>query len=173
MTTDAELNLKFPFDVNLSKILPDLFRLTTKAQKPDIQFPQYTYVNGPKTQPGSNLCSWIMSPQKRFHKKVKSTNFSPISDLIFLRLTKTVKQLFVCLYKHNRNLKTYKKKFSYIYCLFSCLKKCFRFQQKTPFNVNYSLTGAATGGSVRKGIFRNFAKFKGNHLWQSLFFNNV
>ena len=162
MTIDAELNLKFPFDVNLNKILPDLLRLTTKAQKPDIQFSQYTYVNGPKTQPGSNLCSWIMFPQKGFHKKVRNTNFSPISDLLFLRLTNTI-----------ATWRLTKKKFSYIYSLFSCLKKYFRFQQKTPFNVNYSLTGATTGGSVRKAIFRNFAKFKGNHLWQSLFFNNV
>ena len=27
--------------------------------------------------------------------------------------------------------------------------------------------------SVRKGVLRNFAKFKGKHLWQSLFFNKV
>ena len=34
---------------------------------------------------------------------------------------------------------------------------------------------AATGGvrSVRKGVLRNFAKFTGKHLWQSLFFNKV
>ena len=123
MTIDAELNLKFRFDVNLNRILPNLLRLTTKPQKPGIQFLQYTYVNGPKTQPGSNLCSWIMFPQKRFHKKVKNTNFSPISNLLFLRLTKTVKQLFVCLYKHNRNLKTDKKKSFLIYILFSLVSR--------------------------------------------------
>ena len=27
--------------------------------------------------------------------------------------------------------------------------------------------------SVRKGVFRNFAKFTGKHLFQSLYFNNV
>ena len=27
--------------------------------------------------------------------------------------------------------------------------------------------------SVRKGVLRNFAKFTGKHLWQSLFFNKV
>ena len=27
--------------------------------------------------------------------------------------------------------------------------------------------------SARKGVLRNFAKFTGKHLWQSLFFNNV
>ena len=41
MTIDAELNRKFPFDINLNKILPDLVRLRTKAEKPDIQFSQY------------------------------------------------------------------------------------------------------------------------------------
>ena len=34
-------------------------------------------------------------------------------------------------------------------------------------------TEAATGGSVRKGILRNFSKFTGRHLCQSLFFNKV
>ena len=38
MTIDAELNRKFPFDIDLNKILPDLVRLRTKAEKPDIQF---------------------------------------------------------------------------------------------------------------------------------------
>ena len=28
-------------------------------------------------------------------------------------------------------------------------------------------------GSVKKGVFRNFARFTGKHLWQSLFFNKV
>ena len=41
MATDAELNRKFPFDINLDKILPDLLRLRTKTQKPE-QFSQYT-----------------------------------------------------------------------------------------------------------------------------------
>ena len=27
--------------------------------------------------------------------------------------------------------------------------------------------------SVKKGVLRNFAKFKGKHLYQSLFFNKV
>ena len=43
---------------------------------------------------------------KELIKKVKNTNFTPISDLHFLRLTKTVIQVFVCLHKHNRNLKS-------------------------------------------------------------------
>ena len=51
MTTDAELNRKFPFGIDLNKqkqniqnkkILPDLIRLRTKAEKPDTQFSQYT-----------------------------------------------------------------------------------------------------------------------------------
>ena len=44
--------------------MPHLLRLKTKADKPDIQFSQYTLVNGPKTQSGSTLCSWLMFPQK-------------------------------------------------------------------------------------------------------------
>ena len=36
MTTGAELNRKFSFGTDLTKILPDLFRLRTKAEKPDI-----------------------------------------------------------------------------------------------------------------------------------------
>ena len=40
MTVDAELNIKFPFGIDLNKILPDLHRLRTKAEKPDIQFSQ-------------------------------------------------------------------------------------------------------------------------------------
>ena len=31
----------------------------------------------------------------------------------------------------------------------------------------------ATGNSVRKGALRNFVKFTGKHLWQSLFFNKA
>ena len=27
--------------------------------------------------------------------------------------------------------------------------------------------------SVRKGVLRNFAKFRGKHMWQGLFFNKV
>ena len=42
MTIDAELNRKFPFGFDLNKILSDLLRLRTKAEKPDIQFSQYT-----------------------------------------------------------------------------------------------------------------------------------
>ena len=42
MTTDAELNRKCPFDIDLNKILLDLPRLRKKAEKPDIQFSQYT-----------------------------------------------------------------------------------------------------------------------------------
>ena len=38
MTIDAEPNRKFPFDIDLNKILPDLLRLRKKAEKPDIQF---------------------------------------------------------------------------------------------------------------------------------------
>ena len=88
------------------QVLPGLLRLRTKAQKPDIHFSQYTLVNGPKAQIGSNLCFRIMFPQKQFNKKVKNNNFTPISDLLFLRLTKTFTQIFFCLHKHNRNLKT-------------------------------------------------------------------
>ena len=42
MTIDAELNRKFPFDTDLNKILLDLLKLITKAEKSDIQFSQYT-----------------------------------------------------------------------------------------------------------------------------------
>ena len=43
MTIDAELNRKFEFEIDLNKILPDLFRLGKEAGKPDIQFSQYSY----------------------------------------------------------------------------------------------------------------------------------
>ena len=43
---DAGLNRQFPFDIDLNKILPDLLKLRTKAEKPAIQFSQHTYVNG-------------------------------------------------------------------------------------------------------------------------------
>ena len=43
---DAELNRQFPFDIDLNKILPELLKLRTKAEKPAIQFSQHTYVNG-------------------------------------------------------------------------------------------------------------------------------
>ena len=36
MTIDAELNRKFPFGIDLNKILSDLPRLRTNAEKPDI-----------------------------------------------------------------------------------------------------------------------------------------
>ena len=42
MTIDAELNRKFPFDIDLNKILSDLLKLITKAEKSYIQFSQYT-----------------------------------------------------------------------------------------------------------------------------------
>ena len=42
MTIDVELIRKFPFDIDLNKILPDLFRLRTKTEKPEIQFSQFT-----------------------------------------------------------------------------------------------------------------------------------
>ena len=39
---DAELNRQFPFGIDLNKILPELLKLRTKAEKPGIQFSQYT-----------------------------------------------------------------------------------------------------------------------------------
>ena len=38
MAIDAELNRKFLFDIDLTKILPDLLMLRTKAEKPDLPF---------------------------------------------------------------------------------------------------------------------------------------
>ena len=40
---DAELNRRFPFGIDLNKILLDLLKLRIKAEKPDIQFSQHTY----------------------------------------------------------------------------------------------------------------------------------
>ena len=42
MKIDAVLSGKFPFRIDLNKILPDLLSLRTKAEKADIQFSQYT-----------------------------------------------------------------------------------------------------------------------------------
>ena len=41
LSNDAELNRQFPFGIFLNKILPDLLKLRTKAEKPDIQFLQH------------------------------------------------------------------------------------------------------------------------------------
>ena len=41
------------------------------------------------------------------------------------------------------------------------------FCKKVPFRSSHHRC------SVRKGVLRNFAKFTGKHLWQSLFFNKV
>ena len=40
-------------------------------------------------------------------------------------------------------------------------------------NENVEETEVAIGGSVKKGILRNFAKFTGKYLCQSRFFNKV
>ena len=45
MTIDVELKRQFPLAIDLNKILPDLLKLRTKAEKPDIQFLQHTEVN--------------------------------------------------------------------------------------------------------------------------------
>ena len=42
MIIDAERNSQCPLAIDLSKILPDLFKLRTKAEKPHIQFSQHT-----------------------------------------------------------------------------------------------------------------------------------
>ena len=39
---DAELNKQYPFGIDLNKILPDLFKLRTKAEKSYIKFLQHT-----------------------------------------------------------------------------------------------------------------------------------
>ena len=42
MTADGELNSQFPSAIVLNKKLPDLFKLRTKVEKPDIHFSQQT-----------------------------------------------------------------------------------------------------------------------------------
>ena len=42
MTIDAELNKQFSLAIDLNKILPDLLKLRTEAEKLDIQFWQST-----------------------------------------------------------------------------------------------------------------------------------
>ena len=42
MAIDAEFNRKSPFSTELNKILLDLLRFGTKAEKHEIQFSQYT-----------------------------------------------------------------------------------------------------------------------------------
>ena len=39
---DADLNSHFSLDIFLNKILPDLLKLKSEAEKPDIQFLQHT-----------------------------------------------------------------------------------------------------------------------------------
>ena len=43
---DAELNRQFPLAIDLNKILPDLLKLRTKAEKPDIPFSQHKLSKG-------------------------------------------------------------------------------------------------------------------------------
>ena len=79
MTTGAELNRKFSFGTDLIKILPDLFRLRTKAEKPDIS----------KRSKGTIWQKFMLIinvSTKKLIKKEKNTNFTPISDVLFLRL---------------------------------------------------------------------------------------
>ena len=54
---DAELNRQFPFGVDLNKILSDLLKLRTKAEKLGIQFSvsQHTYVNDSNAVSDSKL----------------------------------------------------------------------------------------------------------------------
>ena len=53
---DAELTTEQAISIwHLNKILPDLLKLRTKAERPDIQFSQHT--SGPKAQSGSKLYS--------------------------------------------------------------------------------------------------------------------
>ena len=40
---DTELNWQFPLGIDLNKILPELLKLRTKAEKPEIQFSQHAY----------------------------------------------------------------------------------------------------------------------------------
>ena len=57
MTIDVELKRQFPLAIDLNKILPDLLKLRTKAEKPEIQFSQHMYVNVPEAQSASSkLC---------------------------------------------------------------------------------------------------------------------
>ena len=53
MTIDAEQDRQFLL-AGLDKILADLLKLRTKAEKPDIQFSQHTFQ---RHSPGSKLCS--------------------------------------------------------------------------------------------------------------------
>ena len=95
-------------------------------------------------------------------KKVKNTNFSPFSDLLFCRLTKKGIEMFVCLHKHNRNLKIDYFYFPIkinclIYILFSLVTRNIFLLSKKLFTYKSSHRRC----SVRKGSLRNFAKFTG------------
>ena len=87
MTFDAEQNRKFPFGIDLNKILPDLLRLRMERQR------NLTYsftIDITKRSKGTvwqQFMLLINVSTKKLMKKVKNTNFTPISDVLFLRLT--------------------------------------------------------------------------------------
>ena len=93
---------------------------------------------------------------KKLMKKVKNTNFSPFSDLLFCRLTKKGIEMFVCLHKHNRNLKIDYFYFPIkinclIYILFSLVTRNIFLLSKKLFTYRCSHRRC----SVRKGVPRN------------------
>ena len=98
MKIDAELNRKFPFGIDLNKILPDLLRLRMERQR------NLTYsftIDITKRSKGTvwqQFMLLINVSTKKLMKKVKNTNFTPISDVLFLRLTYNYAliQMFVC-----------------------------------------------------------------------------
>ena len=86
------LNRHFPLGIFRNKILSDLLKLSTKAEKSDGRSKGRVW--------HSKLYSWLMFS---YMKKVKNRkNFTPIACVLFLRLTcdKTLTQMFFCLYKN-------------------------------------------------------------------------
>ena len=87
-------------------------------------------------------------------------------DEVFLMALTSTQQLFMerPLYKrflHNDHLSISSNLSKKIYL------HCYRLYNLLSFRSSHWMC------SVRKGVLRNFAKFTGKHLWQSLFFNKV
>ena len=75
MTIDAEQNRQFPLAIDLNKILPDLLKLRTKAEKSDIQFSQHTYVKVPQAQLTVSLILFSFCHKKSFQLSIGIFSF--------------------------------------------------------------------------------------------------
>ena len=87
MTIEAERSRKFPFGIDLNKILPDLTQVKNEGNEAWHTISQHIQVNGPKAQGKKIMLLINVFIKKLLMEKVKNTNFTQISNALFLRLT--------------------------------------------------------------------------------------